>query len=439
MIFKNNNSEVLLTSRMGFEFEFYSNHSTEKTGTLTSRLLGKKISIEDKAHSDFAPSADHYKIEPDMSGGQKLLELVTGSIPYQDARIEFIKILNWIQQNGKTGPKCGIHINISFDEKEHGQTFLSHLNVLKFILDFDEEFIYDLFPERRGSVYAKSVKFIVPKDKYYFDDVRNINPYNFIYPSEKYYGINFEKLVKNYLEFRYLGGDKYEHRTNDILRLIDHFVIELYKSAKYPQFTDENYTELRHILNNYQHLTKAYISFDKFKEFYPNVGFMVDMDTDDRRITLYWGKIRDQLFSLLNECNLEKGIINYNSDTSRLQLKDADLRKSFKIENIDIIDSKVKGVITKCDLFNCEIEEAEIYESNLFAACKVNHCKVMDCYTNQSSVLVDCYVDGKNSIMNGFMKGGIHRNGKITNLSRFDDNVEKVEYEKIRTNNYVKY
>jgi hypothetical protein len=439
MIFKNDNSDILLNTKMGFEFEFYSKYSAEKTGTLISRILGKKITIETKHHSDFNPTKDHYKIEPDMSGGAKLLELVTGAIEYQDARIEFIKILKWIQENGNTGPKCGIHINLSFNDKVFGRTFLTNMNVLKFILDFDEDFIYNLFPEREGSVYAKSIKFIVPKDKYYFADVRIINPYNFIYPSEKYYGINFMKLVNNYLEFRYLGGDKYEYKTNDILRLIDHFILELYKSVKNPEFSDDNYNELRKILNNYEHLTKAYISFTKFKEYYPDVGFLVDMDTDNRRIDLFWGKIRDKLFNLLNECNLKTGIINYNSDTSRLQVKDADLRNSFKIEGIDLIESKIRGIVSKCDVFNCELDEAEIYESNLFAGCKVNHCKVMDSYTNQTSILINCYVDGKNSIMNGLMKGGIHRSGKITNLSRFDDECEVIEYEKIRTNNYVKY
>lgn len=63
----------------------------------------------------------------------------------------------------------------------------------------------------------------------------------------------------------------------------------------------------------------------------------------------------------------------------------------------------------------------------------------MECYTNQSSTLINCYVDGKDSIMNGRMEGGILRKSKITNLSSFDKNVEKVEYEKIRTNSYVKY
>lgn len=438
VILKEKQAEIILSSRMGFEFEFYSNHSVKETATLLSRVLNKKISVQEKSHSDFSPSENHYKIEPDMSGGLKLLELVTGSLPYQDARMEFIKIMKWITEHGKTGPRCGMHINVSFDPDKHGRTFLSHMNVLKFILEFDEDFIYDMFPDREGSVYAKSIKYIVPKDKYQFDKIENINPYNFIFPSEKYYGVNFQKLVKNYLEFRYLGGDGYNKRTNDILKLIDHFILELYKSAAEPNFTRENYAELKKILNKYSHMTKAYISFENFKESYPDVGFLVDLDSDDRRIKLFWGKIRDQLFSLLNECGLKDGVINYNSDNGRLQLKGADLSNSFKIENIDLVGCKVRGVITKCDIFDCDVQDAEIYECNLFSSTVVKGSKVMDSYTNRTAKLINCYVDGKNSIMNGRMEGGILRNSKITNLSSFDDKVERVEYEKIKTNPYVK-
>jgi hypothetical protein len=439
MELKGQSSNILLSSRIGFEFEFYSNYSVEKTSTLISRLLNKKISVEDKAHSDFSPTGNHYKIEPDMSGGKKLLELVTGSIPYQDARIELIKILKWINDNGSTSDKCGIHINISFDPNKTSSSFLSHMNILKFILDFDEDFIYDIFPDRKSSVYAKSIKYITPKNKYYFDNISNINPHDFIIPTEKYFGVNFIKLEKNYLEFRYLGGKNYEKRINDILKLIDHFIISLYNSAKSREFTRENYTELKRILNKYQHKVKAYYSIEKFKEYYPNVGLLVDLDSDNRRIMTYWSIIRDKLFTLLNECDLKDGIINYDSNTSKIQVKDADLTQSFKIENIDIVECKVKGVLTNCDIFNSELEESELYNCNLFNNTVAKHCKVMDCYTNKSSKLINCYVDGKNSIMNGSMEGGILRKGKITNLSTFDKNVEKIEFEKIKTNYYVNY
>lgn len=429
---------ILLNARIGFEYEFYSNHDVQKTATLLSRLLNKRITVCGKAHSEFKPTEDNYKLEPDMSGGAKLIELVTAAIPYQEARITTIKILKWIQENGYTNDRCGIHMNISFNPDVYGKTFLSKLNVLKFILDFNEDYIYKLFPKREGSVYAKSVKFIVPKDKYYFENIVNINPYNFIYPSEKYYGVNFQKLSKNYLEFRYLGGEKYDYRIDDLLKICDHFILELYNSAKNPAFSSDNYQELKKILNRFQHLTKVYTSFSEFQKYYPTVGFLVDLDSDDRRINTYWGVIRDKVFSLLNECDLHDGIINYNSDTGRLQLKDADLTKSYKIENMDLMDCKIRGVVRGCDIFKSEITDAEIYECNLFNLTSAKDSKLENCYTNNSCILNNCYVFGKNTLMNGSMVGGIFREGRITNLSHFDG-TEKVEFEKIKTRVNAKF
>ena len=74
-----NESKILQNALVGVEFEFYSNFSAEDTAKKLEKLLGKKIHVEDKAHSDFEVTRDEFKIEPDMSGGAKLLELVTGA------------------------------------------------------------------------------------------------------------------------------------------------------------------------------------------------------------------------------------------------------------------------------------------------------------------------------------------------------------------------
>jgi len=427
-----NKSDILLSARIGFEFEFYSNYDVSKTVTLLSRELNKKISIETKAHSNFKPTADHFKVEPDMSGGAKLIELVTGSLPYQDARIIMIKVLKWIKENGKTGDRCGIHMNISFDPDKCGDSFLSHMNVLKFVLEFDEDFVYKLFPKREGLVYAKSIKFIVPREKYQFSDIKDVQPHNFIFPSEKYYGVNFQKLIKNYLEFRYLGGDKYENKTTSLLELLDHFILQLFSAANDPILNDENYEQLRKILKKYEHLSKAYLSFSEFKRYYPTVGFLVDLDSDDRRITTFWPVIRDKLFNLLNECNLKDGIINYNSDSNKLQIKDANLQDCFKIENVELIECKVRGIIRDCDIFRCDIQNAEIYNSNIFNESRISGAKMENCYVNVTCTLDDCYVYGKKTLMNGKMTGGVFREGRITNMTKFDG-TERVEYEKIKT------
>ena len=227
-----NDSNVLQNALIGVEFEFYSNFSAEETAKKLAKLLGKKIHVEDKAHSDFEVTQDEFKIEPDMSGGAKLLELVTGALPYFAARLMIINVSKWIQENGYTNDRSSIHLNLSFDKSKIENKYrISKMNVLKFILDFNEEQVFKFFPKRENSAYAKSIKFVLPKEDTYFFDGNYINQQNFIYPDTKYYGINFDKRHKNYLEFRYIGGADWEKKTTTILHLADQFLLQLWKSV----------------------------------------------------------------------------------------------------------------------------------------------------------------------------------------------------------------
>ena len=61
-----------------------------------------------------------FKLEPDNSGGTGMIELVTGPLPFVEAKIIMAKTLKWIRENGKTNERCSIHINIAFDGKKLG-------------------------------------------------------------------------------------------------------------------------------------------------------------------------------------------------------------------------------------------------------------------------------------------------------------------------------
>jgi len=216
--------EVLAASQMGIEFEFYSNLELKKTQKSLSELLDRKIQLEEKAHSDFVPSADVFKMEPDMSGGAGLIELVTGPMPYRNARLVIVKMLGWIRENGYTSDRASIHLNMSFNpDYLEEPNMIQHMDVLKFILEFDEDRVYKYFPNREDSTYAKSIKWIMPKHEAFYYNADLINKDNFTFANTKYYGINFEKAQSNYLEFRYIGGKDYEKRQEDILTLADRF------------------------------------------------------------------------------------------------------------------------------------------------------------------------------------------------------------------------
>ena len=111
---------ALLTSKIGFEFEFFSKKDLKETASSLSRLLGKKIRIEDKAHSAFNPTDSEFKLEPDNSGGSGMIEMVTGALEFPEAKVLLGKMLGWIQKNGSTNDRCSIHVNISFSGDKLG-------------------------------------------------------------------------------------------------------------------------------------------------------------------------------------------------------------------------------------------------------------------------------------------------------------------------------
>lgn len=431
-------SKILLNSNCGYEFEFFSNLSLNDTKKSLEKALNKKIHVEDKAHSDFTPDSETFKIEPDYSGGANLIELITGPLKYADARIMMIKIFKWIQKNGYTTDRAGIHLNLSFNKDLYGNNFLSQMNPLKFILDFDEEYVYKYFPDRRNSVYAKSIKFIEPiyKQSYYFTN--QINAIDFKIPDKKYYGVNFLKLQKNYIEFRYLGGKDYEKKLDLILNMMDHFLLSLFSAASKKEFTYQNKVELMRILRKHEDVNLSYISYDNFRKYFPQIGFLVDLDTDIRRLKLYWNNVRDKIYEVLTLTDLRKGLINYDSDTSRLQLKDIDLKQCYELKNVDIIDSKIHGTLYNCDIFNTILDNVELWKCNIFNSSKMLNCRIDNTYINRSCFVKDSFVSGEHTVMNGSMEGGIFRKGKITDLTRFK-NTEVIEYEKINYNPNDRY
>ena len=437
MLISERTLDILLKSRISYELEFCSKIKIQEVSEKLSKSLGKKVSVCDE-NAGIDLSVDHYKLEREYADGDKVIKLSTCYLPYQDARIELIKILNFIGENGFTNKDCGLHINISINEGSSSRQ-ISQINVIKFILEFNEERVWKDFPERKTSPYSKSIKFIVPADKLNYNTARNVVQSDFIYPNKQFYGVNFNKIHENYLRFNYIGGKGYEKNITKILETQDYFIEKIVEVVDSPGFTQSNRLTLNRVLDNFKKVLEAYSSFKGFKSNYPNLGLMVNLDTDNNNINAFWPKIRDRIFDLLTEGGVTQGIINYDSNTGKVQLKDADLSNAFLLENFDIVNcDNATGFLNKCDIFGTTITGAEINESNLFNGTKANKCKLGNCYVNRSSILENSFVSGQNTIMNGLMKGGVFKKGRITDISKFED-TEVIEYEKIRPGSNAKY
>jgi len=432
-MYSNEELNAIHSSKVGFEFEFFANESLDSAKESLSRTLNKKIRIEEKAHSDFAPTEDVFKMEPDNSGGTGMIELVTGPLPFVEAKLIMAKTLKWIRENGSTNERCSIHINLAFDGKKLGPiTNMTKLDIGKFVLNFDEDRVYEAFPNRKDSVYAKSIKFIVPLSGMTQSSPGKNVWRNYAFVNDKYYGINFTKIPKGYIEFRYLGGKDYEKKYSTILSMTEHFITSLYETLVNPNYTEDDLKLLNSVLEKHRHVIESYKTYKSFKERFPNIHLMVDLKTEDQIVEMFYPRIREKIFELLTKADMKEGLINYDADSGRIQIKDAKLMRCFEVKGIDIVDSVIQGNIINCDIFGCDLKNSSVFESNLFGATVVEDCKIEESYVSKNVVCEDSYVFGKRGVFSGEMVGGIFRQGRATDFARFSKDTEVIEIEKIK-------
>lgn len=424
-------------SQVGFEFEFVRDKSYNLGAIKKSlkRLFKVDISIEKEHHSDFVPTETEWKLEPDFSGGVHLVELVTGPLPYPLARIVLLNMLKWIREENNIylTRKCGLHINVNVDGP-----YIQNIDILKYILHFNEDLVYKYFPDREDNIYAKTIKAVYPRHPQTDLEHLVLNPTNYVYPSNKYYGINFTKLANGYLEFRYLGGEKYAERSEKVLELMDYFIDSLIDCYRAP-YTPEDRKHLAEIVNHKYPLFLATRSYFNFKNVFKKLRLFADADDNEEVIKSHFPNIMNYLFPIFQK--MEKidynmrGIINYDSDESTLEFSQMKLKDT-------VIDSLrltiYESEITQCVLENTNIVQCKTFECDLnnvdsdgtqFVKTRVKNGH------HQDGVMDSCYIDGDFITLDRFdIKGDtIFRKGKYRHCD-IADTVEMIDAEEAENN-----
>lgn len=407
--------EKLGKSVVGLEFEFFMRDlSYYKTlEILNHEMSPVRVEGFRNYHPDFKPTANHWLLTPDLSGGQNMVEVITGPLPYYDAKHYLVKVLKFIQRYGFTNEKSSIHFNISFPGDE--DLNLNDLNILKLILKVDEDEIYRVFPSRQNNVYAKTVKKLIPYKEYDFENIPiDVIKNNFRLPSDKYYGINFLHINKpreqQRLEFRYIGGKDYEKNIGQLSYFLDRFILDVHSSVN-SGFDQEDSRQLEAYLRQNIGMMKSFSKYDNFIVEHPTVAIQVDQNSEFDVVSSYFDRIYGRLFSLMDSTNnLSDCIINYVTSTHRIEVVDADVRANFNIDGYDFINCKLRnGIFNKCALVNSEADNCQFIKCDIDGS-EVTKSKVLNCKV-ESSHLTECFFMG--GYLNSEMTGGVFRSGKL--------------------------
>lgn len=422
-----NQSKKLKRAKIGFEFEFY---MKDLSYYKTLEILNKELSPVKvwgfrQYHSNFTPDKYNFKIEPDLSGGSNMVELVTGPMDYFDAKYYLIKIVKFIQNYGYSNEKSSIHFNISFNDEEMN---LNDLNVLKLILNTDEDEIWRAFPSRKGNVYAKSVTNIIPYKEYDFFNIPiSVVKNNMRIPNDKYYGINFSNIdnekEKQRLEFRYIGGKDYEKNIGQLIYFMERFIINVYDSVD-ASFNSEDIKKLEDYLEenikSYKNLSK----YDNFIVEFPSIMIQIDQVSNYDLISSYYDRIYPKLYNIIDSIeDLKDCIINYVTKDQNIEIVDANIKAISTLKTIDIINCNAEGIFEDCFFVGSDINNSQVTKCKLQHSYALN-TKVLNCNI-ESSTLENCYfMDG---YLNGDMRGGVYRSGKLGPYATLDSEVKIVK------------
>jgi hypothetical protein len=358
-----------------------------------------------------------------------MVEFITGPLPYFEAIVILIKTLKWIDENGYTDKKCAFQFGLSVDTSIYPDVPpMNQLNTLKYILGFDENFIYKRFPERSGSLYAKSIKRIVPVNK--FVDPTNVSFIDknlFEVPLEKNMGINFLKLPEGYFEVRYLGGKDYQKRYTSLKEVIDYIITYTVDVLRFNNgFTENDLKVLRMFLNEIYKSASTFIDPDTFQKNYPHMNIMVDLRSDPQILRSFFITIREVLYDLIVENNIKEGLINYDSSLGKFQLKDIKTTRAYLLRDYDILEGEISGNILNCRMFTCKLNDCTIEECDLITNNEINRSKVMISDLYFTNKVHDSYIDNKDKEINCEVFGGIIRSGFIGKLASISPETEVV-------------
>ena len=421
-----NQSGKLKNAVVGMEFEMYMKDlSFYKTLELLNQELAPvKVWGFREYHSDFTPDESNFKIEPDLSGGSNMIELVTGPMDYYDAKFYLIKIVKFIQTYGYTNEKCSIHFNLSFN----GDKNLNDLNILKLILNTDEDEIYRYYPSRKDNVYAKTIKKIIPFKEYDFFNIPiSVVKNNLRLPNDKYYGINFLNINNDKetqrLEFRYIGGKDFEKNLGQLIYFMERFIINTYESID-ALFTSEDTTKLEEFLEdnigNFKNLSK----YDNFIVDFPTIQLQINQDNNYDIVSTYYEKIYNRIFNLVESTqDLKDCIINYVIEKQTIEIVDAQFKTSATLKNYDLINCQVEGIFEDCYFIGSEIKNSQVSKSKLQHS-DADNSKILNCKVEQSE-LTNCYF--MNGYLNGDMYGGVFRSGDLGPYATMDSEVKVVK------------
>ena len=421
------NDSIAGNSLIGFEIKGTFKKEEDELLLLLSPILNREMLYSNIEYKLLEPTDKNAVLVKD--GYEYIIK--TPLYNYFEAIYIISKLFEFLHSNLDKNEHNYVYLKIGFNDN----VSLSNLNVTKFILNFNEKFILDNIVDltKNGSIEKLSdfkpssienCSSTIQKQLdglKYNDDVDNS------------YGVDFGNIKLGYITLKYLSDIDYNKKKDDILKCINHTIITLHNASTVVEYNEDELKRIEKYNEDFDAFSKAFGCYELFHEKYKGIKLTVDLDDERGNINLVFPSIKDKLFNLVICNNIKQATINYDSDISRLQIKDIDLVKCYHLEGIDIVECDIRNCnVKKFDIYDCEIEDSFINDCNLFGYSNCIGSKFKNCFISNNIKLDDCNVFGALGKFAGILNSGTIKNTTvITSMADIGDKVKKLNINEI--------
>ena len=403
--------QILAKAKLSFEVTFL---SKRKFNDIVEGLTNPTIGMVFNEHD--AGGLNICSLTKLMDGRYKL---ETPFYDYTKSRVCLSSFLTYIANNEKTDDRCFLKTKVCFNDQNDN---LYKLNICKFVLNFDEEKSYSLFPDRKKSIGGRSIAHIYPismdmqVDSLFgqYNEYANIDTNN--------YGVCFNELKNNILIFQYIGGKGFENKLGEIEQLVDYYVINTYTSLVTPEFTQYDMDELRERSEKYKQTLESFSTYKDFKERFSKIKILVDLYGMDGQENVWWNQLKEKLYGIVVNafgCTNINATINYDTDEGMYQIKDVECDVFSMMDNVDVIDSKMCGNFNSCNFYNTTLTNSTIDYSALLNESVVECSTLRNTYVSEDVKCNDCTMWGDSTACGHFENCTLGDGVKYTDNAKF--------------------
>ena len=381
---------------------FFSNKDINALAEIAEKDLHREIEVGATKDAWQPIKENSARLTNLYNKGFKMKRLTIGPVYYYEGINALIKGLKFIQENGYTNELCNVKVDLGFSKMNEGAR-IEQLNKFKFLLNFNEQKAFELWPQNTKSskIYKNSPKLVYPKNKFVAESTypsgTPASMLEFSFPSAKKFGIGFDRLDAGFVSIKYIGGKDYEKKINEAVELVNLVTETVFNTLKSNQvYSDSEKSEITKILSEQrEHLTNLK-SADSFYQSYPLIKLSFDLNPNPDIIKAKFSTIKESLFDLITYGGLVRGKLNYNSETGQMEIFEGRVKNGFNLKNFTFIESNIQAELSGCTLVNCTIRSSNLNECEIINKNDIRYSTLNDCNFNQS---------GKNTIIQSTIKG----------------------------------